>query len=123
MATDLIRLMHALFVPARESAGTASWRPPVDVYRTQRGWLVKFELAGVRPEDLRLSVRGNRLALQGARRDWCAEHGFSCYQMEINYSRFERTLEFPVNLESAHIDTEYQYGLLLVRIRTEEDAK
>jgi HSP20 family molecular chaperone IbpA len=41
--------------------------------------------------------------------------------MEITYSQFERTLELPCNLEHAQITTDYQYGLLLVRVETEAE--
>ena len=47
------------------------------------------------------------------------EEGCSHYVLEISYSHFERTIELPTNLERARIATEYQYGLLLVRIQTE----
>jgi HSP20 family protein len=37
--------------------------------------------------------------------------------MEIAYSRFERSVELPCNLDRADITTEYRDGMLLVRIR------
>src|SRR5436309_9932498 len=75
------------------------WRPNTDVYRTPQGWLVKFDLAGVRPEEVELSVDGNRLSLRGIRRDWCLEEGCTCQQMEIAYSQFERQVTLPGDLE------------------------
>ena len=48
MSKDLIRLMNACSCRGRMHQD-APWRPNVDVYRTAAGWLVKFELAGVRP--------------------------------------------------------------------------
>ena len=121
MSEDFIRIMHALFLPAAESCHEAPWRPAVDVYRGRHGWLVKFELAGVRPEDIQISVTGNHLRIQGSRRDWMSEEGCCHYRMEITYSQFERTLELPCNLEQAQITTDYQYGLLLVRVETEAE--
>jgi HSP20 family protein len=121
MPTDLIRLMHALFLPAAERCRDTLWQPAVDVYRTHTGWLVKFELAGVRPEDIHLTVAGNRLHIQGSRRDWFVDEGCSHYRLEITYCNFERTLELPCNLEGANITTESQYGLLLVRVETEAE--
>jgi HSP20 family protein len=122
MPNDLIRLMHALFLPAAETYHTADWQPALDVYQTRTGWLLKFDLAGVRPDDIVLAVSGNRLHVQGTRKDWCAEQGCAHYQMEITYSHFDRVVELPCDLERARIVTDYQYGLLLVRIETEEAA-
>jgi HSP20 family protein len=119
MSKDLIRLMQSLFLPAAGTCQETCWRPAADVYRTPHGWLVKFDLAGVRPQDVSLSVYGSLLMLSGVRRDWCAEHGWNHYRMEIAYSRFERSLELPCNLELARIATEYRDGMLLVHIQTE----
>lgn len=116
MAQDFIRIMHALFLPAVESCRASPWCPAADIYRGHNGWLVKFELAGVRAEDLELTVHGNRLTLRGARRDYTALEGCHYYQMEIAYNHFERSLTLPCDLERADVTSEYRDGMLLVRI-------
>jgi HSP20 family protein len=120
MSQDLIRLMHALFLPAAEATPYLPWRPAADVYRTKDGFSIKFELAGVRAEDIDLEVLGPRMTLRGVRRDVC-DHAESCrcYLMEISYNQFERSLELPCNLERADIATSFRDGMLLVHIRTE----
>jgi HSP20 family protein len=120
MPKDLIRLMNALFLPATEACEFDRWRPSMDVYRTRDGWLVKFELAGVRPEDMDLEVLGSRMTLRGVRRDRTPKEECRCFQMEIAYNRFERTLQLPCQLDRADIATEYRDGMLLVRIETKE---
>jgi HSP20 family protein len=119
MSKDVIRLMHALFLPNVDSCRPELLCPPTDVYRTRTGWLVKFELAGVRPEDIHLEVLGPRMTLRGVRRDCTAAEELHCYRMEIAYSEFERSLELPCDLKRADITTEYRDGMLLVRIQTE----
>jgi HSP20 family protein len=120
MARDIIRLMQALFLPAASPCGEACWHPSADIYRTRHGWLVKFDLAGVRPEDIRLTAQGRRLTVCGRRRDWTVAEGNRYYRMEIAYSHFERSLELPCQLDPARITTEFRDGMLLVRIETEE---
>jgi HSP20 family protein len=97
----------------------APWEPSADVYRTRDGWLLKFDLAGVRPDDVAVSVSGRRVTVSGVRRDTVVEDGCSYYAMEISYNRFERSLEMPVNLASARVTIEARNGLLLVRMITE----
>jgi HSP20 family protein len=116
MSDDMVRLMRALFLPGAEARLEEPWRPNTDVYRTRDGWLVKFELAGVRPEDIDLQVLGPRMTLRGSRRDCTAAEGCSYYRMEIAYSCFERSLELPCDLKLADITTEYRDGMLLVRV-------
>jgi HSP20 family protein len=83
---------------------------------------VKFDLAGVRPEDVEWSVRGSLLTVRGVRRDCVVEEGCSHYRMEIAYSRFERQIEIPGDLTTARVSTEHRDGMLIVRIRWEEKA-
>lgn len=126
MSKDLIRLMHALFLPGVEACQDAPWQPNTDVYRTEAGWLVKFELAGVRAEDIDLQVLGGRMTLRGVRRDGVLESAQQQgerspvhYRMEIAYSRFERSVDLPCDLKGATIRTEFRDGLLLVRVEEE----
>src|SRR5437660_887972 len=112
MARDVIRLMQSLFVPSGSLCGEASWHPSADVYRSRSGWLVKFDLAGVRPEDIVVSAGASRLTVCGRRRDWTIEEGHRYYRMEIAYSHFERTLELPCRLDDARITSEFREGML-----------
>jgi HSP20 family protein len=119
MPKDLIRLMHALFLPGAGSCREGLWCPAADVYRTRTGWLVKFDLAGVRAEDIDLEVHGNRMRLRGTRRDHATQEGGRYYQLEISYSDFERVLTLPCDLQRADVSTEYRDGMLLVHIKPE----
>lgn len=96
------------------------WTPPVDVYRKGSGWLLKFDLAGVRPEDVRVRVGQSRVTVSGVRRDWVVEQGYSYHSMEISYNRFERTVELPGDLSGAEYSLEARDGLLLVRVEPQE---
>jgi HSP20 family protein len=118
MSRDLIRLMQSFF-PCGEAMREAVWQPSVDVYRTPKGWLLKFDLAGVRPEDVSLKVEGCRVTIQGVRRDWLTEEGCHYYRMEITYNHFERCVELPCDVEPASVATDYRHGMLLVHLITE----
>jgi HSP20 family protein len=130
MSKDLIRLMNALFFPGAEAWQGVPWRPLVDVYRTPDGWLVKFDLAGVRAEDVDLQVLGGRMHLCGVRRDCVLEEARKSgrplpvpHRMEIAYSRFERTLDLPCDLKRAEITTTFTDGLLLVLVKPETEKE
>ena len=107
------------FLPAAAAFAEVGWRPAVDVYRTRTGWLAKFDLAGIRPEDVRVEIEDRTLRVQGSRRDCTLEEGCHYHHLEIAYSEFERQVELPTSLEHACITMEYQAGMLLVRIQTE----
>jgi HSP20 family protein len=118
MSRDLVRVMHALFLPGFEACRQGAWCPAADVYRTRSGWIVKFELAGVRAEDIDLEAHGNRLTVRGTRRG-AAQEPCHYYRLEIAYGEFERGVELPADLGRADITSEYRDGMLLVRINLE----
>jgi HSP20 family protein len=117
MGDKLDRIMHTLYSTS-VSYEPAAWQPRCDVYRAPRGWLLKFELAGVRPEDIELSLVGHRLILRGMRRDGTVEAGGNWYSLEIAYNRFERAIDLPADVEHSDISSEYRDGMLLVCLKS-----
>jgi HSP20 family protein len=121
MARDAFRFLP-LFLPVAESARQPDWQPSVDIYRSRCGWLLKFDLAGVAPQDIELSLSGNALTVRGVRRECVHEAGYCQYRMEIAHSRFERRIELPGPLTNATISTDYRNGMLIVKICWEGGA-
>lgn len=99
------------------------WRPNVDVYRGSTQWFLKLDLAGVRPEDVSISIEGSTITVRGVRRDWVLEQGLHCHSMEISYSRFERSVRLPVDLDRASVTAEHRDGMLLVRVAVRSEAR
>lgn len=110
------RQLPALLFAALKAEAHTCWRPPVDIYRLSNGWLLKFDLAGVRTEDISVQVQGCRITVSGVRRDWMAEKDAMHYSMEIAYSRFERSVELPCRFENPRVTLEGRNGLLLIRV-------
>ncbi len=109
-----------IFLPAMETLREMSWRPSVDIYRSRSGWLIKIDVAGVRPEDVTVTAQGSRVTVTGHRRDLVVGEDWRHYSMEIAYSRFERVIELPCGLDCASVRAEYRDGMLILRIRPEE---
>ena len=67
-----------------EAGGETHWIPNTDVYVTDGTLVIKVELAGMRREDLELTVEGNRLMISGQRSE--GGRGAKCkfLVMEIN---------------------------------------
>ena len=93
------------------------WNPPADVYRSSEGWIVKVDLAGVCTDELQIQVDDTLLRVAGCRRDTHYREGFVCQQMEITYSRFEKTIQFPCAIEGGSLEHDYRDGFLIIRVR------
>ncbi|HMG34454.1 MAG TPA: Hsp20/alpha crystallin family protein [Blastocatellia bacterium] len=92
------------------------WQPAVDVYKTPDGWKIKFDLAGVKPNDVEVVLLDGRIVVRGVRRDSVISEGWSYYQLEITYSRFERVLQIPCDLSNAEIKTESCDGWFILNV-------
>lgn len=109
---------RSFFLPSSEQYAGRGWRPSVDIYRGQSGWLVKCDLAGVRRQDVQTTFSGRRLTISGIRRDLSVVEGHRAYSLEIAYDRFERTIELPCDIERAEMNVDYRDGMLLIAIKT-----
>lgn len=124
MAKSINRYFQLLASPKSSRPSSRLWYPSADIYQTTDGWLVKVELAGVAAEDIELEIEGNQLYIAGIRRDkMCKAVGMTFHQMEITYSRFEKTLQFPSAIEGASIEHNFENGLLIIRLWTGERTK
>ena len=70
--------------------------------------------------DVTVAVRGRYVQISGVRKDTTIEEGATYYSMEISYSRFERTIEMPADLENSKMTIEARDGILLVRLVANE---
>jgi len=98
------------------------WYPAADVFKARGGWVVKVELAGVAPDELEVVISGDTLRISGVRRDETTYESVSYHQLEITYSRFEKTIRFPCPVEGATIERRYKDGLLVLQLVSPEEC-
>ena len=100
----------------REGSAKAHWVPNTDVYATDNGLVVKVELAGMRSENLEITVEGNRLRIAGNRPDGCRAAKAHFLVMEINYGPFESMLEVPPGYDLSQAKATYLNGFLRIDV-------
>lgn len=92
------------------------WRPDVDVIETEKTVVVRVDLAGVRGEDLRVTVDGPELRIAGVR--GCPEPpgAHRLHRAEIATGPFERRLRLPVAFEREGVTAHLADGFLTVTL-------
>ena len=79
-----------------------AWTPPVHVYETKNEDLA-VELPGLNHKDIRLSITGDLLTIQGERQ-WSAEaREAGHYRQERWFGKFERALSLPIPIETGGV--------------------
>jgi len=100
----------------REGSARAHWVPNTDVYATDSGLVIKVELAGMRSDNLEITIEGNRLRVSGNRPDGCRAPKCSFLVMEINYGPFETMLELPQGYDLGQAKAAYLNGFLRIDV-------
>jgi HSP20 family protein len=105
-------VLHAVGWQVQVRAGV--WSPPTDVYETEKNYVVRVEIAGMREEDFEITIEDKLLMISGSRPDVSERRAYQ--QMEIRFGKFETAvgLPGPVNLEASRAD--YNGGFLTVTL-------
>jgi HSP20 family protein len=107
---------RASAVGGRDDSTRGHWTPNTDVYSTDSGLVIKVEVAGMRSENLEITVEGNRLRISGNRPDGCRAPKCSFLVMEISYGPFESVLELPQGYDLSQAKAAYLNGFLRIDV-------
>jgi len=91
-----------------------AWTPDVDVYEGGNDLVLKFELPGVDPSSVRLSVNGNSLILVGNKPRTEPSPGAKFHCLERGFGSFRRVIRLGTPINTHQARTEYRDGLLKV---------
>ena len=122
--TDIQAHMNRLFGNFLGASGMERlWSPAVDMYETKNEVVVSAELPGLSEKDIRVSVTGDLLTIQGERQgDADAEEG-GHYRRERWFGKFERTLSLPVPVETSQVKATYRDGVLTIKLPKVEEIR
>jgi HSP20 family protein len=95
---------------------------PLDAYRHGDVFTIDFDLPGVDPESIDLTVERNVLTVS-AERTWQRQDGMDVVAAERPQGRFSRQLFLGDGLDSGKVDANYVNGVLTVRIPVADQAK
>jgi HSP20 family protein len=95
---------------------------PMDAYREGDHFVVHFDLPGVDPSSIDLTVEKNVLTVS-AERQWQADDGQEVLASERPQGSFSRQLFLGDGLNTDHVEAAYDNGVLKVTIPVAEQAK
>lgn len=123
MRTDPFRELDRL---TQQVFGTAA-RPaamPIDAYRKDDWFYVHFDLPGVKPDDIELTVERNVLTVKAERRGATeGADGIELVASERPQGSFSRQLFLGDTLDADKLEADYDAGVLTIRLPVAEHAK
>ena len=100
----------------------AAWRPAIEVKRDKDKLLVHAELPGMKKEEVKVTVTGDLLEIEGERKLETEERKVGFIHSERNYGRFYRAIPLPDGADAGKAVAAFANGMLEITIPVPEIA-
>lgn len=95
----------------------------IDVFQTPKSIVVKSTIAGVKPEDIDISINNDMLTIRGKRsHEETISEGDYLFR-ECYWGSFSRSIILPVEIEADKIEAELENGVLTVTLPKAKPTK
>ena len=102
---------------------TFEWTPSADISETDKEYLVRADLPGLKKEDVKVTYGDGLLTIQGEGKQHKEETSEKYHRVENYYGRFSRAFTLPDNIKADAIRCESKDGVLSVHIPKVEHGK
>ncbi len=97
--------------------------PAVDVYEDAQKLVLKFEVPGIKPEDLDIRVEGRTLSVRGERKFDSEQKEENFHRVERRYGTFVRSFTLPPTVDTENVQAETEHGVLQLTLGKKPEAK
>ncbi len=95
----------------------------IDMYQTKDNVIIKSTIAGVRPDDIDITVANDMVTIQGSRSREEKISDDDYFYQECYWGGFSRSVIVPVDIDSEHIEADLKDGILTVIVPKAAKAK
>jgi HSP20 family molecular chaperone IbpA len=88
----------------------------VDVYETPSEIIIKTMVAGVKPEDLDVSITRDSVTISGKREEDRTVSGSDYIHRELYWGSFSREITLPEEIDVEESEAIEKFGLLIIRL-------
>ncbi len=95
----------------------------IDVYQTENDIVIKSTIAGVKPEDLDVSINNDMVTVKGERKNEEEVENGNYYYQECYWGSFSRSVLLPVDVIPEKADASLKNGILTIRLPKADTTK
>jgi len=88
----------------------------VDVYQTPTDIIVQTMIAGVRPEDIELTIARDMITIRGKREESRKIEEENYFSKELYWGSFSRTMSLPQEIDPEEAEATEKHGLLTIKL-------
>ena len=95
----------------------------IDVYQTPDEIVIKAPIAGVRPEDLEISINNDVINIRGQRKEQEQITRENYFMQECYWGAFSRSYVLPITVDGDKTSASLKNGILTISIPKQEKTK
>ena len=88
----------------------------IDMYDNDKEIVIKSIVAGVRPEDLDISITREMVTIRGKREGDRTVKSDDYFHQELYWGSFSRTITLPAEIDTDMVEAMEKHGLLIIRL-------
>lgn len=108
---------------SKEKWFTPEGQLAIDVYQTERELIIQSAIAGIKPEDLDISIEGDKVTIKGKREKPTEKEERNYFYQECYWGPFSREIILPVEVDPSRAEASFEEGVLTIRIPKIEREK
>ncbi len=97
-------------------SGETEGQLTIDVYQTEDFIIIKSTIAGVKPEDLDVSINNDMITIKGERKNEEQVPPENYYYQECYWGAFSRSVVLPVNVIADKVEASLKNGILTIKL-------
>jgi len=119
---EMFRLLDGYGVQGEAEVAHRTF-PPVNVWESESAYHLDFEVPGVSPQSVEITVDARTLTIQGKRSEHPREEGVRALRSERPFGEFKRSFELGADVDAATVKANYKNGVLFVEIPKRNQAR
>lgn len=125
MHREMDRLFDSFLSGGQTDNGSygSFWTPVVDVQEHEDAYVVEAELPGLAKDDVKISIEGNSLTIQGEKKQENTKKERDYHRSERVYGSFVRSFTLPASVKTDKIEANYKNGVLTITVPKVDEAK
>jgi HSP20 family protein len=116
MTEEIDRAFGGLGFDRSLGGGGNTWAPPIEVAERDGNYVVRAELPGIQPDDVKVEVTDDALIVQGERKSEHDENKGGVHRTEHHYGQFYRSVQLPEGVNAEQVQANFDNGVLEVKI-------
>lgn len=96
--------------------------PPVDIYETEKSYVIEAELAGYKQDEVQVNVDKHVLKLSSNKESLKDVDGKKSLVRERYFKKFERSFSLPEGIDEEKIEGEFSDGVLTLTLPKKKEV-